>query len=183
MGQARWEHLFEDLEAQLAAQERLDTEAETAERTRRERALVSWIDRLAAHEGSVTVAASGGQRITGRVSDIGTDWVLLETTDGGEMLIPLSAVRTVEGLRARARPGGSARRFGLGSALRVLARDRAVVEIVDREGGRHTGTIDVVLADAAEVALHHADEPRRAGNVQARVLIPYAALAAVRRLR
>ena len=37
----RWEGLFADLEGQLAAEERRERDDEVAERTRRERALVS----------------------------------------------------------------------------------------------------------------------------------------------
>ncbi len=44
----RWERLFDDLEAQLVADERRDLDAEVADRTRRERALLGLHERLAA---------------------------------------------------------------------------------------------------------------------------------------
>lgn len=192
MGDMRWERLFEDLEAQLVAQERLDVEAEIADRTRRERALVSWVDRLSAHVDRASVAPqllsfalAHGDVVSGRVRDLGKDWVLIETLrDQGrsEALVPLDAIRSIQGLGARASEGGLRRRFGLGSALRTLARDRAVVEVVDRSGQTVAGTIDVVLADALELAVHAVGELRRAENVRGRVLIPVAAVGVVRRL-
>jgi hypothetical protein len=63
-----------------------------------------------------------------------------------------------------------------------LARDRAVVEVVDRSGQTVAGTIDVVLADALELAVHAVGELRRAENVRGLVLIPVAAVGVVRRL-
>ena len=44
----RWDDLFDDLEAQLAAAERDEALAQVAERTRAERAQVGWFDRVAA---------------------------------------------------------------------------------------------------------------------------------------
>lgn len=187
MADQRWERLFEDLEAQLAAQDRLDTEAEIADRTRRERALISWVDRLSAcltrtgdASTPVSVSLASGVRLTGRVSDLGQDWVLLDTPSA-ETLVPLAAVMSVHGLGTRAAQGGTARRFGVGSALRTLARDRATVEVVDLTGQVTTGTIDVVLADAIEVAEHPLGEARRAENVRDRVLLPVSAISLVRR--
>ena len=43
----RWEGLFADLEGQLAAEQRRELDDEVAERTRRERALVTLAARLA----------------------------------------------------------------------------------------------------------------------------------------
>ena len=42
----RWDALFDDLETQMAASERLDLDAEIAERTRSESAAVELADRL-----------------------------------------------------------------------------------------------------------------------------------------
>jgi hypothetical protein len=68
------------------------------------------------------------------------------------------------------------------SALRGIARDRSVVRI-DLTGtdGALDGTIDRVGADFVDVAEHPPGEPRRRGNVRSSVLVPTAAIAAVRR--
>ena len=182
MPASRWERLFDDLEAQFAAEERRDVEAEVAERTRRERALVSWTDRIAAQgQAELSLEVAAGQRLTGRVADHGADWVLIELATGAEVLVSLSSVLAIHGLVARSREATTARRFGWGSVLRALARDRSAVEVVDRAGTRRIGTIDVVLSDAFELAEHALDVPRRQGNVTGRVVVPFAAVAMVRR--
>ena len=76
-----------------------------------------------------------------------------------------------------------ARRFTLPLALGAVSRDRVAVELCDIDGRMVVGTVDVVGADHLEVAEHAADESRRAGNVTAVSLVPYASLAWVRRVR
>ena len=125
MGEQRWEDLFADLDAQMAMQNRLEADAETADRTRREQALVGWVDRVIGHRAQ-----------------------------------PLRLIQQI---------------------LREFARDRAPVEVLDRRGGRSAGTIDVVHADALELARHDLTEARRAENVLGRVIIPFDAVSVVRR--
>ena len=63
----RWEGLFDDLEGQLAAEQRRERDDEVAERTRRERALVTLASRLAAGLGArVGIGLVGGHRLDGR---------------------------------------------------------------------------------------------------------------------
>jgi hypothetical protein len=66
-------------------------------------------------------------------------------------------------------------------ALRVLSRDRAVVDVVDLDGQRLVGTIDAIGADTLDLAEHAPDLPRRAENVVAVRTVPLAALALVGR--
>lgn len=178
---SRWAALFADLEAQLAAEERLDVEAEIADRTRRERALVSWTDRLAGHTGPLTLHCADRQVVSGRLLDLGQDWCVLGPPTGHEMLIPLAQVVTVAGLGRRAAAAPLARRFGLGAALRIISRDRSPVDVIDRTGRVITGTIDEVLRDAIELAEHPGDLARRAAQVRGRLLVPFSAMVVVRR--
>ena len=111
----RWEGLFEDLETQWAAEERRDLDAEIADRTRAERSRVELAERYAASRGNtLTLALVTGSGCTGRLTDIGANWVLLRDATGREMLVATRQVVSVLGLSQRADPAVTARRFGLG---------------------------------------------------------------------
>ncbi len=180
----RWDGLFEDLEGQLAAEERRELDSEVAERTRRERALVDLGSRLAAAAGSVTVSLDGGAIVAGAVEDLGADWVLMRPgKDGREVLVPLSGVLSVGGLLGGSAPARTARRFGLGSALRALSRDRATVAVVLRGGVRVVGTIDAVGADHLDLAEHEEGELRRRANVRRTLALPFAAVVSIENRR
>lgn len=191
----RWDRLFEDLEAQLSADEARELTAEVADRTRRERAQLGLHDRFTAVlDGPVIeLRVAGVGVVRGVVTGAGPEWVLLDqradltltvVRDGPPdrpVLVAVSAIRTVTGL-AGARPSGAvARGLGLGAALRALSRDRAVVDVADVDGTLVTGTIDAVGLDVVEVAEHAADLPRRSENVLRVCAVPFAALAVVRR--
>jgi hypothetical protein len=178
----RWEGLFADLEGQLAADGRRELDSEVAERTRRERALVDLGARLAASVGTqVAVDLTGGRRVTGRLVDHGAGWLLLAdpASGGREVLLTRPGVVAVTGLATGAEPARAARRFGLGYALRALARDRATVALVLAGGGELVGTVDVGGADPLVLAEHRAGEPRRRENVRRVVTVPFTALLAV----
>jgi hypothetical protein len=101
----------------------------------------------------------------------------------GANLIPFRAIVSITGLgtRAAAGPGvATAKRFGLGYALRGLSRDRSVVSLTDISGSVTTGTIDAVGADALDLSEHPADLARRAVNVTARRVIPFTAIVVIR---
>ena len=101
----------------------------------------------------------------------------------GASLVPFGAIVSITGLgtRAAAGPGvATAKRFGLGYALRGLSRDRSVVALTDISGSVTTGTIDAVGADALDLSEHPADLARRAVNVTARRVIPFSAIVVVR---
>lgn len=198
----RWDRLFDDLEAQLEAGVSRELEAEVADRTRRERAQLALVDRLTAlvDGPSVELRVAGVGTVRGVVSGAGPQWVLLDLRAGSTpgaprlssgdlgggtpdrpVLVAATAIRAVVGLGGARTPGVVAKGFGLGAALRAISRDRAVVDVVDVDGGVVTGTVDAVGQDLVEVAEHPADLPRRAENVRRVVGVPFLALAAVRR--
>ena len=194
----RWESLFDDLEAQLRSDETRELAAEVADRTRRERAQVGLHERFAAAVDRVVVEirVAGVGLVRGLVTGSGPDWVLLErrsepalsvvTVSGGgrverPVLVAIGAIRAVAGLGGAELTGAVAKGFRIGSALRAVSRDRAVVDVVDIDGSVVTGTIDGVGQDYVEVAEHSADLPRRAENVLAVRAIPFAGIAVVRR--
>jgi hypothetical protein len=180
----RWERLFDDLEARLAAEEDVALDAEVADRTRRERALVGLHERLGAsrHTGSLVVSIAGLGAVTAAVADVGADWVLLTLTGDRAALVPFHALRSLGGLGGRVGPASPvARGFPLGAALRAISRDRAVVTVVTLEGVRLVGTVDAVGADALDLAEHAADLPRRAEHVTGHTTVPMTAIGAVLR--
>jgi hypothetical protein len=74
----------------------------------------------------------------------------------------------------------TAKRFGLGYALRGLSRDRSVVSLADISGSVTTGTVDGVGADALDLSEHPADMARRPENIVGRRVIPFTAIVVVR---
>lgn len=176
----RWDALFADLEARWDAEGRAERDAEVADRTRREHASIELLTRLAGHQGEVRVRVAAGAVLEGLVLDVGKDWVLLEIPlRRRQALIPMSAVRAIEGLGRRSVSARTARRFGWGYAVRALARDRAVVQITDLDGTVVTGTIDIVGADYLELAAHPLDEARRSAAVRTTVVVPRVAVALI----
>ena len=111
----RWDRLFDDLAAQLAVDEARELEAEVADRTRRERALLDVHTRMLANVEAARVGLRlPGRVIAGRLADVGPDWALVETAPGRPCLVALAAVRGITGLGPGARtPSVVAKRFGL----------------------------------------------------------------------
>jgi hypothetical protein len=181
----RWQQLFDDLEAQMAAADAAELEAEVADRTRRELALLRLVDRLGETNGhAIAATVWGAGTVRGRLLDAGVDWLLVEETGQREVLVPLAAVLGVTGVGARtAVPDGEGevgRRMDLRWALRGLARDRAGVSVVLRDGSTVSGTLDRVGADHVDVAEHAPGEARRAAAVRQVRLVPITALALLR---
>ena len=186
----RWERLFDDLQAQMDAEGQRDLELEVSDRTRRERAQVGLHERLIAHRGlGVELRLAAGVRVSGKVVDAGSDWLLVDDHSGQGVhgdrgsLVPFGAIVTINGLGVRAAAGSgvaTAKRFGLGYALRGLSRDRSVVSLTDIGGSVTTGTIDAVGADALDLSEHSADVARRAENIVARRVVPFTAIVVVR---
>jgi len=182
----RWDALFADLEAQAAAAGAAERAAEVEERTRGELAALGTVDRLRAADGTaLRLRIAGARSLTGVVRRVGPDWLLLAEDAGREAIVPLAAVLGVRGLsRYSAVPataGAVASRLGLRSALRGLARDRSPLRLELTDGTDLSATIDRVGGDFVEVAVHAAGEPRRRHDVAEVELVPFAALAAVRR--
>lgn len=176
----RWDDLFLDLEAQLAAAETADLAADADQRLRLEVGRTTVVGRLRAAVGHDIALGVGGQVIHGRIDGVGPDWLLL----GGppETLLPLAAVGWFQGLGRASDVGDPGRvwsRLGLRSALRGLARDRAEVQVHHTAGAPVTGTIDRVGDDHFDLAVHPPGEPRRASAVTAVRTVSLAAVRAI----
>ncbi|MGN6605904.1 MAG: hypothetical protein ACTHMS_02675 [Jatrophihabitans sp.] len=183
----RWEGLFADLAAQAEALERAERAAEIDERTRGEAATLGVLDRLRAAVGTtVRVGVPGVGPVTGRLGTVGADWLLVDEGSGREALVPVAAVLTVRGIGRTALTaevaGPVAARLRLTSALRGVARDRSAVRVHLVDGTVLDGTLDRVGRDHLDVAAHAPGEPRRAREVREIDLVPFAALALLRRL-
>jgi hypothetical protein len=181
----RWDDLFRDLEAQLDAAEASERDAEVADRTRRETALLGLVDRARAAAGHpVVLRVLGAGAVEGVLAEVGSQWLLLTETAGREVLVSLPAVVSLAGMRAWSEAPGSGgqvfARLGLGSALRGIARDRMPVQVWLTDASVLSGTVDRVGADFVEVAEHGAGEARRRGEVTGVRTVPFAALALLR---
>ncbi len=183
----RWKGLFDDLEAQAEALAKGELEGEVRDRIRRENALLRLADRLAPAVGSpVSVQVLGAGTVSGVLLDTGVDWVLLEETGGREVLVPALALLGVTGVGRRTQAAGAqgevGKRLDLRWALRGLARDRAGVAVVLRDGTTLGGTLDRVASDFVELAEHGTGEARRDGALLGLRLLPLEGLALVRRV-
>lgn len=98
--------------------------------------------------------------------------------------MPLAAIQLLEGLTrsASVEKSSAAKRLGMGSALRALARDRAdvVLHLASGSTGRTVnGMIDRVGSDFLELAAVPSGEARRAGNVRTVYAVPFTAIGAL----
>lgn len=172
----RWEALFEDMEAQLAAVRVAELRADVAELTRAERATVHLGDRVRSAVGQpVVLQLAAGEPVRGVVLDAAPEWVLLDTGGPRRALVPVGAVVAIGGLTAHAAPpaGTVERRLGLGHALRALARDRVVVR-VRLVSGDVAGRVERVGADHVDLV----EDGVRAA-VRTRWSVPFAAVLVV----
>jgi hypothetical protein len=160
----RWQLLLADIEAQFDAAEAAELAAEVRDRTRRELARVSLVDRLRAAIGAqVSVGVPHLGAVHGQLTGVGPDWLLLTEPPSRDVLVPLTAAITVTGVGPNADvPTGEVdARLGLRYALRLLARDRAAVVITVSDGRTLAGTLDRVGADFVDVAEHSVEGGRR----------------------
>jgi hypothetical protein len=168
VGRVRWERLFDDLEARFDAEQHAAVEADLADLIRAERSQVVLLDRLRAHLGEPLMCSFGSEvaMLSGDLAELGADWVLIDS-GWTQTLVPVAALQYVSGLSAAVVPDRSivARKLGLNSVLRGLARDRALLGIRLRAGELLTGTLDRVGADHMDVAVHPHDVPRRNRSV------------------
>jgi len=185
----RWDALFNDLETQLAAGERLDLDAEITERTRAEEAAVELADRLRGSLGRlIVVQLASGSTFEGTLSHAGSQALVLDEPRHQVMVPYASAVHYLGLSRLAVAESSRVRqRLGLASALRGLARDRAGLAVLMSGGltGETTlfGVIDRVGRDYLDLAVTGDGEERRAANVRQLATIPFAALAGIRSAR
>ena len=182
----RWDELFDDLEAQFDAVDAADLVAEVADRSRRETAALRLVDRLRPVVGGlISLRLAGVGAVTGTLTGVGADWLLLADVGGREDLVAAHAVLSIGGLAAQsAAPfseGQVAARLTLAYALRALVRDRSSVAVTLIDGSTAAGTLDRAGADFVELAEHPAGEARRRGAVRAVRTYSLHALAVVTR--
>lgn len=185
----RWDALFDDMEAQLASNGRLELESEIADRSRTEVAGVELADRLRGSLGlRVGVHLASGSVFDGTLSHVGSQSLVINDQQH-QMLIPYAAVSRYQGLGrlAFAEQSSVRRRLGLASALRGLARDRSGLAVFFSRGtsveATLNGVIDRVGRDYFDLAVTHPGESRRANNVSQVATVPFAALGALRSIR
>jgi len=197
----RWDHLFADLEARFDEIADAEAVAEMPDRQRVAVGSVGMVQRLAGSIGHpIRARIADGTSVSGVLSRVGPDWLLLAEGQGREVLLATRAIALVEGLTAATALPLSAvsLRLDLRRAVRGLARDRSPVAVLvagtssaptgAAESGSTpsateiTGTIDRVGADFAEIAVHAAWEPRRAASVRSVALVPLTAVLMIRAL-
>lgn len=187
----RWDRLFDDLEDQLASEQDAERALLAAESERLRLARLTLRARLAALAGGaddVPVASfelADASRRTGSVVAVGADWVALQIAGAraARLIVPLAAVRTVTpapgsatgSLRGEAGRGLSDR-LTWGFAIRDLARRRTAVTIGLIDARVLTGTIDRAGVDHLDLAEHEPGTVRRAAQVTACRLIPFASV-------
>lgn len=181
---ARWTALFEDLEAQAAAQDALERAGEIEERTRAEIGALTLAARLRGSVGEpVLVRLTGNLALSGRIVRTGPDWTLLDEDADRDAVVAHRHITAVRGLARHSvgTEGIVESRLGLRTLLRGISRDRAAVRIHLPTGATVDATIDRVGADFVEAATHPASEPRRRSEVRGVEIVPLSAVVAVRR--
>lgn len=183
----RWQQLFADLEAQFDEAAAASERADEASRVRAEVGAVPLSARLGGALGhALVLRCRGAGQLCGTLAEVGVDWLLLEEEGGRETLVASAAVLAVGGLgrqtAAQTDPGPVRARLDLRRAIRVLARDRAPVQVLLDDGASFSGTVDRVGADHLELAEHGADLTRRAEAVHGVRAIVLEAIVAVRTL-
>lgn len=182
----RWDDLFADLEAQSQAMWMRERAGDVEELTRTELTRLTLVDRLAPTVGTLlTLHCLGDVRVSGTVSRVGPDWLLLDEDQGREAVVNLPSLITASGLSrmssAPDRPATVESRLPLRSILRELARDRSSVRVHLVDSTVIEGTIDRVGGDFFELAAHGVGELRRRADVRQGHLVVHAAVSAVRR--
>lgn len=184
-----WDHIFEDLEGQLAAEweaERavLDAESERLRIAKLE--LRTRLRRLQLRERVIWLRLSDGARRSVQLRAVGADWIAAQAADSvSTLIVPLTAVTSIEtdhgslldALEDSAAAADSLReRMTLGFVLRDLGRRRIPLRVALRDGETLHGTVDRAGADHLDLAVHDVGEPRRAAAVRAFRIVPFGAL-------
>lgn len=183
----RWDELFADLDGQLDDAAASELASEVADRTRREVAALSLVDRARAARGHpLRVQLLARESVSGLLLDVGVHWLLLRDEIGRDVLVPWTAVVSVLGLGqgsvAPEQGGQVFRRLGLTAALRAIARDRATVTIGLVDGSLVSGTLDRVGLDFVEISEHPVGEARRPARVSAVRTIAHTGLVTITRI-
>ncbi|MFC8922746.1 hypothetical protein [Cellulosimicrobium sp. NPDC057127] len=168
----RWDALFDDLAAQLAAAEQAEVTDAVADLTRAELATTTLVERLRSTAGVVTLELHDGSRVTGQLREVAPEWSLV-VEQGRQHLVPATAVATLTGVSRFARPDVTARPrgLGLGHVLRALMRDRLPVQV--------RTTAAVLPGWIARVGKDHLDVEAGPGAHDGARVVPWSALLCV----
>ena len=189
LDRVHWDHIFEDLEGQLAAEweaERAVLDAESERLRIAKLSLRTRLRRLQARDRSIRLTLSDGTRRSVRLRSVGADWIAVQSVDSlATLIIPLTSLMGIEmdhgalldALEDSIAEADSLReRMSLGFVLRDLGRRRISLRIALRDGEVLHGTIDRAGADHLDLAVHDAGEPRRAAAVRSFRIVPCDAL-------
>lgn len=170
----RWDALFGDLDAQWHAAKQLDLETEINELARLEVAQSTLAEALRGSlGGEVTAVMCDGSVRGGKLARVEAQWMLLANVSRS-IILPLDKLRHVAGTGTSLAPAPSPIAYTLGSALRILSRNRSVV-ILDLDGrseGSLRGVVDRVGADYVQLALVTDGAGRNPENHLRSVLVP-----------
>ncbi|WP_287930276.1 hypothetical protein [Arthrobacter sp.] len=177
----RWDALFGDLDAQWHAATQQELERHVNELARVEASQVRLADALRGSLGrEIAAVLRDGVVHHGTLQRVEAQWMLMDT-GGLSVVLPLAKLMQVRGTgAARVVPQGRVR-YSLASALRILARNRAVVmlglESAQPAGVR--GVLDQVGADFVVVAQLADGEARARDNRQGSVMVALDAVMSV----
>jgi len=189
-----WDHLFADLEGQLAAEWEAERAALDAETERLRISKLTLRDRLRAvadERARMVLEPADGERWECTVHTIGADWIgVVLTSDPRLRILPVAAISAIGvdhgallsslGTDAASSAPTVRERMTLGFVLRDLARRRTPVTVARRGADPQHGTIDRAGADHLDLAMHDAGELRRARSVRGFRMIPFDSLVWIR---
>lgn len=154
-GRVNWTDVLGDVETQMLAEERLELEAEVADRATREAATLGLADRLRAAVGTaVRLEICGVGGVRGQLDAVGPDWLTVrETSAAGASFVPLKAVSAVRDLQGGAAPleGVVATRYTAQMVLRRISSAGLPVVVTLADGGARRGRLGVVGKDYVEL--------------------------------
>ncbi|MEQ1735330.1 MAG: hypothetical protein ABL886_02725 [Rhodoglobus sp.] len=193
----RWDHLFDDIEAQLERELSAEEQDLVAEEERLRLGRLAVRDRLRALHASSTeplsITLKTGSRLLMSVEGFGRDWVSVDVIDGpvrrGPCLVPIASITSIslppgrvaaslDAERDARAEASLALRLGLPFVLRDLCRRRRSVELVTAHATTR-GTIDRVGRDHLDLAVHEPGSPRRVGQISEVAVVPLASLVLV----
>ncbi|GAA1689684.1 hypothetical protein GCM10009792_07210 [Microcella alkalica] len=177
----RWDHLFDDLAAQLEHELRAEEADLEHEEERLRLGRLAIRDRIAALQRAadpgarrVRYRSRSGEVHSLRPLTVGRDWMAgdLDDRSGTQGVVPFSAIEALlidrahvaESLAASPEAPILAARLGIAFLLRDLCRRRTPLT-VETTTTSVTGTIDRVGRDHFDVAVHELDTPRRERDV------------------
>lgn len=172
----RWDSLFDDLEAQLAEQNRAQLRDEIAENTRIERATAELGESLLRFRGQeISVNLVGRTEIRALLGPCATDYFCLES-ESNQWIV---RYQSVESIALPIAPGSSSSESKQGKAIRfsavirALLRDRARCHIHGLQGQvLAEGTLTQVGKDFLVIAVHQRDEYVHSNGRKPQLLIP-----------